>query len=362
MWVLVYFLLFRTNIPRLFDDNDQVTNISCLVALLETVFVYYFVGFYIFPTFFYRRKYLLFLLSLTGIFFLTYQINYTELAYLASISNGRRATGEITYARKIFALLRQAGRLGCFTDLRVALWHLSYGFFAPILMLVYRGFSDIIGYQRKVVAAERDKFALELDFLRSQINPHSLFNVLNSVYADVFETNEKAADLVLRLSELMRYNLYEADVPRIGLDKELAYIQNYLDLERNRLSGQDVSIEYAQTGNFENYQIAPLLLIAFVENAFKHGVKGAKSAACVEVFTSVENGQFTFQVENSIAPKRQMPVREAVTVPKSGGIGLGNVQRRLDALYKGRYGLMLTPAEDRYTVVLTIQLDRVKKN
>lgn len=361
MWVLIYFLLFKTSVTRLFEDNDQVADTACLVALLETMLVYYFVGFYIFPTFFYRRKYLLFLLSLTGVFFLTYQINYTELSYLALISNGRKATGEITYARKIFAMLRQVGRLGCFTDSRVALWHLSYGFFAPILVLVYRGFSDIIGYQRKVVAAERDKFALELDFLRSQINPHSLFNVLNSVYADVFETNEKAADLVLRLSEMMRYNLYEADVPRIGLDKELAYIQNYLDLERNRLSGQGVSVDYAQTGDLEHYQIAPLLLIAFVENAFKHGVKGS-SAACIEVTALVENGQFTFQVENSIAPKRQVPAGEAVTLPKAGGIGLGNVRRRLDALYKGQYKLTLTPAEDRYTVVLTIQLERTKRD
>lgn len=362
MWVLIYFLLFKTSVTRLFEDNDQVADTACLVALLETMLVYYFVGFYIFPTFFYRRKYLLFLLSLIGIFFLTYQVNYTEVAYLSSISNGHKATGEVTYARKIFAMLRQAGRLGCFTDSRVALWHLSYGFFASILVLVYRGFSDIIGYQRKVVAAERDKFALELDFLRSQINPHSLFNVLNSVYADVFDTNEKAADLVLRLSEMMRYNLYEADVPRIGLDKELAYIQNYLDLERNRLSGQGVSVDYAQTGDLEHYRIAPLLLIAFVENAFKHGAKGARSGAYVAIVALVENGQFTFQVENSVAPKRQVPVGEAITALKSGGIGLSNVRRRLDALYKGQYKLILTPAEDRYTVVLTIQLERMEKS
>ena len=362
MWVIAYFLLFRITAPRLFEDNDQVVNTSCLVVLVETVLVYYLVGFYLFPAFFYRRKYVPFLFSLVGIFFVTYQINYTELAYLASISNGYKTNGELTYAKKIFAMLQQAGRLGCFISLRVALWHLSYGFFAPILMLVYRGFSDIIRYQQKVVAAERDKFALELDFLRSQINPHSLFNVLNSVYADVFETNEKAADLVLRLSELMRYNLYEADVTKISLDKELDYIQNYLDLERNRLAGQNVIIDYAQNGQPEQYQIAPLLLIAFVENAFKHGLRGTKSAAYVEVVASIEAGQLTFQVENSIPPKRQVPVGEAVSAAKAGGVGLVNVYRRLETIYKGRYELVVTPSEESYLVVLTIRLESVSKD
>ena len=357
LWAIVYFAFFRASAPRVFDDNDWVVNTACVVSLLETVLVYYFVGFYIFPAFFYRQKYLLFVLSLIAVFFVTYQISYTEFSYLASISNGHNADRKITYAKKIFSMIELAGRLGCFTNLRIALWHLFYGLSASILVLVYRGFRDIIGYQQKLVVAERDKFALELDFLRSQINPHSLFNVLNSVYADVFETNEKAADLILRLSELMRYNLYEADVERIGLDKELTYIQNYLNLERNRLSGQDVSISYAQSGQPERYQLAPLLLIAFVENAFKHGTKGKLIGAYVEVYASVENGRLRFQVENSIPEKRSELLHGASTTVKSGGVGLGNVRRRLETLYKDQYELAVTYTEGCYTVVLTIQLE-----
>ncbi|QJD81041.1 sensor histidine kinase [Spirosoma rhododendri] len=194
-----------------------------------------------------------------------------------------------------------------------------------------------------------------MSFLKAQVNPHFLLNTLNSVYARIFEADQQAADLVLHLSELMRYNLYETDQPRIGLDKELAYIQNYLDLERNRLSGQDVLIDYEQSGEPAHYQIAPLLLIAFVENAFKHGVKGATQPAYVQVRAEVDTaGQFIFAVENSL-PSRQ-PV--ALGAGRSGGVGLANVRRRLEALYAGHYSLITQADETTYTVTLTINLNQ----
>lgn len=226
-------------------------------------------------------------------------------------------------------------------------------FFLPILLLVFKAFRDLINYQKRIITVERDKFELELDFLKSQVNPHFLFNTLNSVYADVFDTNEKAADLILRLSELMRYNLYETNLPKIALDKELAYIQNYLNLERNRLSDRYVVIDYEQSGQLEQYQIAPLLLIAFVENAFKHGVKGATEPAYVQVSASVTAGQLLFRVENSIPDK--LPVGEPDR--KSGGVGLNNVRRRLDTLYKDNYELVVTTSEGRYEVTLILQVE-----
>ena len=339
----------------------MVGNVASLADLSTTTVLYYFIGYYVFPKFFYKRDYVRLFLMIATVFWVIYQINYLLFYYLQSVSDGIGQDGKVTYARKIFIMIQEAGWLGCFTDLRTGLWNLSYGCFLPILMLVTKGFRDIINYQKRLVAAERDRFALELDFLKAQINPHFLLNTLNSVYARVFDSDEQAADLVLRLSELMRYNLYETDVAKISLDKELGYIQNYLDLERNRLSDQYVVIDYEQSGTPSTYQVAPLLLITFVENAFKHGVKGATEPAYVQVSATLTAGQLVFWVENSVPLRREVTVAElsADLAKKSGGIGLGNVRRRLDALYKDRYELVVTPAEATYTVALTMQLEAV---
>ncbi|WP_020598132.1 sensor histidine kinase [Spirosoma panaciterrae] len=351
MWIAVYFLLIRSTAPRIFEDNTKVINTASFVDLLQTIVLYYLIGYYIFPRLFYQRYYATLLLSLVFIFFCVYQLNYNLFYYLASISTQNQQRN--TYAIKIATMLKESGWLGCFTNLRISLWNLSYGFFLPMLLLVFKAFRDIITYQKRIVTVERDKFELELSFLKAQVNPHFLFNTLNSIYADIFDTNEKAADLVLRLSELMRYNLYETDSPKIALDKELAYIQNYLDLERNRLSDQYVVIDYKQSGNSSIFQITPLLLIAFVENAFKHGIKGTTEPAYVQVRTSLLEDQLIFQVENSIPLKRPLGEPDK----KSGGIGLDNIRRRLEALYKGNYELITNIAATTYTVTLKIKVE-----
>ncbi|WP_461052348.1 sensor histidine kinase [Spirosoma arcticum] len=363
MWLAVYFLLIKDTYPRIFEDNERVGSVASFAALFQAMVLYYSIGHYVFPKFFYKRDYAKLILILATVFFVIYQINYLLFYYLDSISNKVRPDGKFTYVRKIFRMVQEAGWLGCFTSLRVFLWNLSYNCFLPIFMLVTKGFRDIIDYQKRLVTAEKDKFALELSFLKAQVNPHFLFNTLNSVYARVFDSDEQAADLILRLSELMRYNLYETDVAKITLDKELSYIQNYLDLERNRLSDQYVVIDYEQSGNPSAYQIAPLLLIAFVENAFKHGVKRATEPSYVQVSANLTDGKLVFRVQNSVPHRREAPPAESEPLVhsdrESGGIGLVNVRRRLDALYKGRYELVVTPNLDTYLIVLTMRLETV---
>ncbi|WP_143092948.1 sensor histidine kinase, partial [Arsenicibacter rosenii] len=144
-------------------------------------------------------------------------------------------------------------------------------------------------------------------------------------------------------------------VPRIGLTKELAYIQNYIDLEQNRLLGEDIQIDYQQLGDPSSYQIAPLLLIAFVENAFKHGIKGANGPAFVKVTASIQSNLLTFSVENSIPPVRRRAEPQNDD-KRRGGVGLTNVKRRLDAIYPDLYALSITPDEGIYKVELTITL------
>ena len=372
MWIIVG-ILSKYVVSLYVNDNHFVFTADTLLVTFQNLAAYYIFSRFVFPKYLYRVRLVPLVICGILIFWGVYATNYLGFNYLSRYTTP--PDGVQSYIIKIRDRLNEAGILGCFVSIRLAMWNFAYSMYIVSIFLFFKAAKDIIIYQTRSARSERDKYKLEvdnlqlrqvntdleLDFLKAQVSPHFLFNTLNSVYARVFDSDEQAADLVLRLSELMRYNLYETDVAKIALDKELGYIQNYLDLERNRLSDQYVVIDYEQSGNPSAYQIAPLLLIAFVENAFKHGVKGATEPAYVQVSATVIAGQFIFQVKNSVPRTREIPVTGPLVNldSKSGGIGLGNVRRRLDALYKDCYELVVTPDSDAYIVVLTMRLEAV---
>ncbi len=341
LWAMLAVAMRYIIVESFFQDTDAVKRWVTIGQIGQTMAIYYLLTYYIFPKYLYNYR---IIASLSGLFLLhggIYISNYVLFGYLQQFNESARIDRD-------WALFSRAGLFGFATNGPAALWSFFYSFPLAMPILAVRVVQDIINLRT-------ENLKLELSVLKAQVNPHFLFNTLNSVYGRVFDTDEQAADLVLRLSELMRYNLYEADVPRISLEKELAYIQNYLDLERNRLLDEDVLIEYEQEGQDPaGYQIAPLLLIAFVENAFKHGVKGATEPAYVQVRAVVDKGELLFSVENSVPRGRSAYVTQADR--KSGGVGLSNVRRRLDALYKGRYELSNTANATLYSVGLRVRL------
>lgn len=329
-----------------YKDTSYVENWVAAGQIVPTIVLYYFFGYYVFPRYLYQLNILAVLGWLVVWHALMYEINYIFFAYLQQINISPKIERD-------WAIFQRAGLGGFISSAAASLYSFFYTFPIPLFLLGVLAAKEVLVYRTKNLQLERDKLNLELDFLKAQINPHFLFNTLNSVYARIFDADEQAADLVLRLSELMRYNLYEADQPTIALDKELAYIENYLNLERNRLADRHVVIDYQQQGDPAAYQIAPLLLITFVENAFKHGVKGNTTPAYVQVTAEVAEHGVVFTVENSVPPTRSM----VEGVPRSGGVGLDNVRRRLEALYAGRYRLNVTATGDTYTVHLMIRLE-----
>lgn len=189
----------------------------------------------------------------------------------------------------------------------------------------------------------------ELNFLKSQINPHFLFNTLNSLYALTLKKSDEAPEVVIKLSEMMRYMLYECNEPKVYLDKEIGYLSNYLDLEKLRHKKMD--IKFSVEGDTHSLMIAPLIFIAFIENAFKHGASNSIAAGFVHIHIHVEQGELNLYVENS-KPEKQ-PSQE----PKiSGGIGLVNVRRRLDILYPDLNHLDIYDNPNTYAVNLWIKL------
>ncbi|MEL7220507.1 MAG: histidine kinase, partial [Bacteroidota bacterium] len=191
----------------------------------------------------------------------------------------------------------------------------------------------------------------ELRFLKSQINPHFLFNTLNNLYALTLKKSDKAPEIVIKLSEMMRYMLYECNEKRVLLKKEVNYLRNYLDLERIR-QHEDIEINFLVEGQVNDQLVAPLLFIPFLENSFKHGLNTQLKNGFVNILLEVDDKHVDFQIENSKGQTVLRPDNRP-----SGGIGLVNVRRRLDLIYPDRYELKVSNNPNTFSVHLTVNLD-----
>ncbi|MEZ4774455.1 MAG: histidine kinase [Bacteroidia bacterium] len=195
---------------------------------------------------------------------------------------------------------------------------------------------------------EQEKLKAELSALKHQINPHFLFNILNGLYGLAYQNDdEPTAEGIAKLSHLMRYMLYESNDNAVLLDKEIRYMENYIDLQRLRTQGA-VDIDFSVKGEVQGKKIAPMILIPFVENAFKHGVSTAKPSSIVIQLNILEN-DLSFRVVNTIH-------RSESSAAPFGGIGLKNVEKRLNLLYKNAFRLEIDQKNGFFEINLTIAL------
>jgi sensor histidine kinase YesM len=206
-------------------------------------------------------------------------------------------------------------------------------------------------HQQSAQSLAQDKLEAELKFLKGQIHPHFLFNTLNSLYSLTLKKSENAPEVVLKLSGLMDYMLYDAAAAKVPLEKELNYIRNYIALERIRY-GNRVDITFTEGGGIAGKQIAPMMLLPFVENAFKHGVSTETDNAWIRIDVKVQGEQLVVLVENcKCCEKASSSHRDFAS-----GIGLKNVQRRLELLYENRYSLEVEDEPESYAVRLELDL------
>jgi LytS/YehU family sensor histidine kinase len=195
---------------------------------------------------------------------------------------------------------------------------------------------------------KKEHLQSEVDFLKAQLNPHFLFNSINNIYVLLDENKEKASIILLKFSELMRYQLYECNVSLIHLSKELQFLENYTEFEKLRYSNKiSVSYELSGTGS-GNLLIAPLLLQPFIENAFKHTPKSRNSQSHIAVRIFISGNTLVFDVSNS------RDATKASSLP--GGIGLENVKKRLKLLYPGRHELSTKATNNLYHIILKLTL------
>jgi two-component system, LytTR family, sensor kinase len=198
--------------------------------------------------------------------------------------------------------------------------------------------------EKKLREIEKEKFTAEMGLLKAQINPHFFFNTLNSLYSLSLAQSDKSAAVVLRLSDLMRYMLYEASAHTVLLKDEITYLENYIGIEQMRyVERLDLSFQYS--GDIGGKWISPLLLLPFVENAFKHGIED--SSGWITIDLKVVGETLYMKVENSFV----MPSK-----PKKPGLGLVNAKKRLELAYPGKHELQIRQNDDIYSVALTLQL------
>ncbi len=216
------------------------------------------------------------------------------------------------------------------------------------LMLVIAIIASIsLTLNNRLKQTEKEKLSAQLSSLQSQINPHFLFNTLNSIYATALDSSPQAADMIDKLSEMMRYTTKKSQADFVPLEEEMNYINNYIDLQSQRISTK-VKLNYRVEGEYSALEIAPMLLIPFIENAFKHGINSEQESKIDIRISSNSNTLELHVANNKVYVQRD--------TSEHSGLGIENTKRRLALIYPSKHILNINNATDTYTVMLHISL------
>lgn len=323
-WVLVfalwYYLRYQDYTTKRIAVKITLLKVADLAALV------YLTNYILIPRFLYKKKYVDFITA-----FITMLIISAFLkVYMMS---------EILDQPKLFSL---SG------NLKERLYeNVISDFFLVVAGAAFRLIVDYIKMQQRLAEVAKEKAETELSFLKSQMNPHFLFNSLNSVYFLIKKDNAEARNALHKFSEMLRYQLYEASDARIPVEKEIAYLKDYVDLQQLR-KDERYAVQFNCAEDVKGFQIEPLLLIPFVENAFKHISHSSEKINFVKLDMSRSNGTLLFSIENS----KEM---ERINTQRQGGIGLANVKRRLELLYPGKHELDIDETDSTFSVKLKLQ-------
>ena len=326
-WI-VYFIL---NVLRFGSiNNDYWYSLkSNLVEFPLNILITYFTIYFLIPKYILKKKYLLFVLTFVGSLVLYYLVR-TSLSYLLVT---RDIWPEAQGNQQPFTLIHVV---------EMMIGTLYVVAFVSAIKLAY----DWIIEKRRNDELQRIQLQTELDFLKTQIQPHFFFNTLNNLYALVIKQSPQAPDVVMKLSEIMQYVLYEVKEPRISLMKSINYLYSYLELEKLRY-GDRVQSEIRIDGDIDDVMVPPLIFLPFIENCFKHGVK-KEGDIKVDIDFAVGDKFLYFSVENTLGDDKEYMSKH--------GIGIENVKRRLELLYGRKYQLETIRSEQTFKVLLTIPL------
>lgn len=323
-WGTLMEAFYRPGVSINFREYFSMYNVSAYIYQFSTFYINYFL---IMPLFFAKRKYRQLALSWVLLF-----------AYFICI---RYFIEEYLYLKWFGTHNYVDGTTGVF-------YAIDNLYFAGSIIIPSIAIYIIVHWmkvERQQLHLKEVAAATEVNFLKSQVNPHFMYNTLNNIYSLVYHKSEKALPAIMRLSELMRYMTRDSAVDKIALPKEIKYIESFLELESLRVAGE-AQVKFSTSGITEADMIAPLLLIPFVENGFKHGVVTQTETPFI-IELHVRNKELTLFTSNKINHAQK---------DHSSGIGLQNVKRRLDLIYPNQYHLETGKQGDNYICNLTIKL------
>jgi sensor histidine kinase YesM len=205
---------------------------------------------------------------------------------------------------------------------------------------------DWFTLENKKKQLENEKLIAELNYLKAQINPHFLFNTLHNLNYLVYSKSDKATDVIIRLSNIMRYMIYDANKEKVPIQKEIGYMNDYIHLEGIRMN-HAFKLTFDIKGKSEPVEIAPLIMLTFLENAFKHGVSDQEPDCWINVDLNVTKTKIQYQVSNRMLKNKRN---------EKSGFGLDNVNKRLQLSYPGKHALSISTDNDIYSVLLTLML------
>lgn len=314
--VLLFFLIA-------YDKEEEGLLIHKTAFLISYILGAIFINYFLLPRFLYRKKVWAFTSLIILVFVLLVLIE--ELVLEQLFFTDTRARG--------FSMIRTLGDV-----------------FPPIVLLVGYKFSwDAMQKQNRIDALNRLVAESELQFLNSQINPHFLFNNLNTLYSYALNKSPKTPEIILQLSSIMRYMLYDCRDKTVLLEKEVENLEDFVQLSRLQLENQG-NISFKVEGHAGQLRISPLILMVFVENAFKHASSSRLDEIQINISLSISNNYLTFLCENNYSAKSNTE-----NLPR--GIGLKNASGRLDLAYPDKYNLNIDDSNNWYRVELEMELE-----
>jgi sensor histidine kinase YesM len=207
--------------------------------------------------------------------------------------------------------------------------------------------------KNRVQSILSEKLQTELFSLRNQFHPHFLFNVLNSLYSKILSKSDDSADIVLKISDFLRYSVYDVNTKNISLKKEIEYLKNYISLQQLRFDNR-LELSFSTNGDIENQLIEPFLILPFIENSFKYSLDDVNSQAWITISITVAEEWLVIKIENSLPP--DFIKNKDIENPHSG-VGITNVKRRLELLYPDQHILTIKNEEDSFFVSLKIKIN-----
>lgn len=342
--VLAWAILFFLNYVFLLNYSIEINYAPHIAALIIHIIIFYTTYYVLMPLFFGKKIFIFVCLS---VFLITTSIVTKEYVMDLSIEMMRKQ--EILHKKtdhRIPPPIQNKKTRRSMENRR-----LIFGSYSLVLIYLL-GFSFKLVQQwqydeKQKLAFEKEKIETELSFLKQQINPHFLFNSLNSIYSLAISKSDLTTGAILKLSGILRYILYESEKHKVNLRNELKTIEDYIELQKLRLTDK-VKVNFEVTDKSENYKIEPLLLIPLIENAFKHGIDNVNESF-INISINIIGEKLQMLVSNKIVDQNKERKSDS-------GIGIKNIKRRLDILYQSNYCLNISKDDYIFTVDLQIKL------